>query len=157
MLAWLLLLLGCRSPAAVEQPNYYIRFAKVVDSIQAPRSRYTAMTHIMLEAETNIPGWAWAVSSRDTIITRAGWNWGDVSWWSGIYWQDAYGQFISAVNQRSQVEGALEGSQYVGTTIGKAHSAYGTRMEYRERTDTVIAYAVMRDILISDTISIVIY
>jgi len=30
-------------------------------------------------------------------------------------------------------------------------------MEYRGRTDTVIAYAVMRDVFISDTIAIVIY
>jgi hypothetical protein len=147
MLVWLLLLLGCSSPAAVEQPNYYIRFAKEVDSIRAPATG-GAMTHVMLEAETNIPGWEWAVSSRDTVITREGWNWGSVSWWSGISWQDAYGQYISAVNQRSQVE---------GMTIGQAHSAYGTRTEYRGRTDTVIAYAVMRDVLISDTISIVIY
>jgi hypothetical protein len=157
MLVWLLVLLGCSSPAAVEQPNYYIRFAKEVDSIQAPTSRYTAMTHIMLEAETNIPGWAWAVSSRDTIITQEGVNYGSVSWWSGIYWQDAYGQHISAVNCCSEVEGTLVGSQYIWTGTGMTHSAYGTRAEYRGRTDTVIAYAVMRDILISDTISIVIY
>lgn len=156
MLVWLLLLLGCGSPAAVEQPNYYIRFAKEVDSVRAPTTS-GSMTHIMLEAETNIPGWAWAVSSRDAVITREGWNWGDASWWSGIYWQDAYGQSISAVNQGSQVEGALVGSQYVGAAVGLVHSAYGTRMEYRGRTDTVIAYAVMRDVLISDTISIVIY
>ena len=157
MLVWLLVFLGCRSPVAVEQPNYYIRFAKDVDSIQAPTSRNATMTHIMLAAETNIPGWAWAVSSRDTVITRQGWNWGSVSWWSGISWHDAYGQLISAVNQGSQVEGTLVGSHYVDVMPGMVHSAYGTRAECRGRTDTVIAYAMMRDILVSDTMAIVIY
>jgi hypothetical protein len=146
---WLLLVLGCSSPAAVPQhPAYYIRFAKDVDSIRAPATSF-AMTHIVLEAETNIPGWEWAVGSRDTAMTQQGVNWSSASWSSVIGWMDSLDashlQRISAVNCCSQISG------------GMAYSDYGTRLEYRGRTDTVIVSAYMRDILISDTISIVIF
>ena len=139
------MLFGCNSPVAIQpQPNYYIRFVKDLDSIRAPTSS-VAMTHIMLEVETNIPGWNWAVTSRDTIITQEGVNWGDILWNSRVYWQDAYGQRVPAVNSHSQVY------------ENKAFSAYGTRIEYQGRTDTIIAYAYMSDIYIADTMRVVIY
>ena len=140
--------MGCNSPVAVKQPEYYLRFTKEVDSLRAPRMNF-AMTHLMLEAETNIPGWNDAVAARDTIITQQGSNWNSVAWSSVIGWIDSldeqHFQRISAVNEQSQVYNS------------KAFTEYGTRREYKGRTDTVIVSSHIGDMYIADTMRVVIY
>lgn len=138
----ILALVGCQSPMAPEEVGcaqtgptpYYIRLDHHRYAVSGDTNNGVSFS---ITGMTNIPGWQWAVSSRDTIITHQGENWDQsISWSSSIYEYN--------VNAFGPVD---------GPTLTR----YMVHKEFKGMTDTVVAYSCMNHILIADTAFVVIY